>query len=63
MPPTEAIKVSNCINSPNPNQICALSLGLYEIDLTTAKQINLFSGYGRNLSKEEVIIKAGVNQN
>lgn len=61
MPPLEAAKIINCITSTN--EACALSLGVYEIDLGTGKQINLFSGYERALSKEDVVIKAGVNQN
>lgn len=50
----------NAINTNNPK--IDISLGVYEIDLTAMKQINLFSDYERQLHFEEILIKADINQ-
>jgi hypothetical protein len=59
-PPAQAANMINAINTNNPK--IDISLGVYEIDLTTMKQINLFSDYERQLHFEEILIKADINQ-
>jgi hypothetical protein len=55
IPQSESLKIRQCLN--HNIQQCDLSLGVYEIKLDTMEQINLFSGYVRELKKDETAIK------
>lgn len=59
-PPVQSANIINAINT-NASKI-DISLGAYEIDLTSMKQVNLFSDYERSLLYEESLIKADINQ-
>jgi hypothetical protein len=59
-PPAQAANMINAINTKTAK--IDISLGAYEVDLTTMKQVNLFSDYERPLHYEESLIKADINQ-
>lgn len=60
IPVLEGVKITDAIKSKKPN--VELSLGVYEIDLSTMMQTNLFSDYQRKLCTEDILIKAEMNQ-
>lgn len=55
MPSQEALKIQQAINL-NIAEV-ELSMGVYEINLGTMEQVNLFSGYTRKLCKDGTITK------